>query len=189
MPVLLPGYVSTSANWYPSDLKYRRFDGLHMVAPFSVLKHFSPIAVTAITEDGDSGEGQLTWALLSAVSAYLYGGLTVQQRVRQAYEDWQKETAEVRASLLGSWARLESGEVERKITRIWRRHGGSLTSVSKIKHQLAALGIKASDAECEAALAEVSGNLKNMVYGEFRLFMWNLLANVAVKADAIQKHH
>jgi hypothetical protein len=188
VPVLLPGYVSTGTNWYPSDLKYRRFDGLHMVAPFSVLKHFPPIAVEQ-TEDGHGGERQLTWALLSAVSAYLYGGVSVQQRVRQAYEDWQKETAEVRASLLGSWARLESEEAERKIARIWRRHGGSLTSVSKIKHQLAALGIKASDAECEAALAEVSGNLKTMGMVEFRLFMWNLLANVSVKADAIQKHH
>ena len=64
----------------------------------------TPIAVEE-TEDGHSGEGHLTWALLSALSAYLYGDVTVQQRVRQAYEDWQKEAAEMRASLLGSWVR------------------------------------------------------------------------------------
>lgn len=186
VPVLLPGYVSTGANWYPNDVKYKRYDGLHMVAPFSVLKHFPPIAAEE-GQDGRGSEGKLAWALISAVSSYLHGGVSVLQRTEQAYDEWQKEIAATRTHLLGSWARLEVDEAERKMARIWRRHWASLTSINKLRHQLTAVGIKISDAECEAALAEVSGNLKTMGMADFKCFMWNALANVAVKADSVAK--
>jgi hypothetical protein len=187
VPVLLPGYVSTGSKWYSNDIKYKRSDGLFMVAPFSALENFTPITVE-VDDDGSGRDSKLAWALLSAVSSYLYGGVAISQRTQQAYEEWQKEIAAQRTSLLGIWAHLEAEEADRKIARIWRRHAGSLTSINKMKHQLSTLGIKCSDCECEAALTEVGGNLKTMGLVEFRQFMWNLLSNVSLKADSIAKH-
>ncbi len=180
IPVILPGYVSTGSSWHPTDTKYKRSDGIHMVAPFSVLKHFTPI----VAREGDSGRGRdshLARELLAAVCSNLYGGVSCQQRVRNSYNDWKHHRAAVCSSELGKWGGLEQEETDRKIGRVWRRHGSSLNQIQGMRRQLANAGIKTTDTEIDQALREISVTLKTMGSNEFRQFMWNLISNITTK--------
>ena len=181
IPVLLPGYHSANtAGWYPLNVKYKRIDGINMVAPFSVLKHFNPIVVEQ-TEDGNGFNYNLD--LLKGVCKALYGGATQVHRTGQAYEEWRMELTASRRSLLGSWATIRPEDADRKIARIWRRHANALGRIKNIRRELGNVGIKASEAEIKAALDEISVSPQTMGQAEFRQFMWNLISNITIKLD------
>jgi hypothetical protein len=188
IPVLLPGYTSNNgSNWWPIDAKYKRSDGVHMVVPFSVLKNFAPISV----DYGDEGYGRdskLAWSLLISLCLRLYGGVRDQKRTVQLYAEWRKVCSVQRSSHLGSWANIEPEEGDRKITRIWRRHGQYLDKINIMKRELANAGIKASEQEITQALAEVSVTFKTMGANEFRIFVWNLVSNIRIKIDQMEVH-
>ena len=181
IPLILPGYVSTGGNWYPADAKYKRSDGIHMVAPFSVLKHFSPISVPYGDNEARGADSPLTRALLAAACSNLYGGVSQEQRVRKLYDDWRQNRAALCSSMLGKWATLEQDEIDRKIARLWRRHGSYLNGIEKMRRQLANAGIKTTDLDINLALKETSVTLKTMGSNEFRHFMWNLISNITTK--------
>lgn len=181
IPVLLPGY-SGGANWYPPDTKYKRGDGVNMIAPFTVLKNFLPINVD-YDDEGSGEDSKLATALLKGVCVGLYGGVSHSQRTRQKYAEFRKRRILLCTNLLGVWAKLEPEEIDRKIARLWRRHAGSLDQIPQVKQQLASFGIKTSGPEIEIALAEISVTLKTMGAAEFRQFMWNLISNVMIKAE------
>ena len=72
-------------------------------------------------------------------------------------------------------------EIDRKIARLWRRHGSYLNGIEKMRRQLANAGIKTTDLDINLALKETSVTLKTMGSNEFRHFMWNLISNITTK--------
>ena len=180
VPVLLPGYVG-GANWYPADCKYKRSDGVYMVVPFSVLKYFSPITVEMQDGKDEINVEKLSWAVMKAVALGLHGGTHLQQSIRASYEEWRRKLALLRSNLLGAFAVLGIEEMDRKISRIWRRHGSSLGEIRNLQQQLGNFGIKTTDDEITCAFSEIHLKLNMMGVAEFRHFMCNLISNIIMK--------
>ena len=181
IPVLLPGYFSTSSNWWPADTKYKSANGVNMVAPFSVLKNFQPI--TLEIDCNTTSADQYEWELVQAVCCGLYGDVSHQQRISLTLTDWRMRHAAKQQILLGSWAKLETEDTDKKIARLWRRHGQSFDEIKNIRRELGNVGIKTSQDEITDALEQVSVALKTMGAAEFRQFVWNLMSNIMIKIE------
>ena len=183
VPVLLPGYSSGTSNWYPADIKYKRHDGIHIVAPFPLLKHFDPITADK-DENGNIDFGKLASDLLKRVSRVLYGGAMEQLRTRQIYFDWKQPLSQARSTLLGKWGKLNHEETDRKIVKMWKKHNQSLGHLKVLRHHLKGAEIKVSESEITAAMSEVGTTIKGLcLLPEWRAFMWNLISNSIMKID------